>query len=577
MSSQNVGTKKQNRGIISLVASVVIGVTLLASGTGKILASGEVSAQVLDFIVDVTPEVFITPATIHFLGNILVPHIIPWLEFILGSCLIIGLAPRLIAVLCLPLLAAFLGTNLWAMGRGGYVTCANCFGIWEEIFGALTSVQALAYDLILLAFAIMVITFHPGKFFSSRPWLANLGKQQRLDATTLKRKVLESGSYLRNSAVKASTYLGAIGRKARQHPGIALLAGICLLGLATYGTISAFVTTPAPQDTTVDIPLVSDIYVEVSETGAVISWTTDRPTISSVQTYTKQGILTITVTDKSPVTTHRILIGGLSAGTTYYFKVLHDDGQALTKEKSFTTLAAAPSSLSISDVRIAEMTDSSVTITWVTNRPATSELEYWVSGSTERHTISRSELVTHHSVKLTMLQTDAVYHYRARSTDASGSQVTWEAEKSFTLAIGPEVGRRAPDFTLTTLDGRTVTLSDYRGKLVMLDFWAWSCSACRQKMPIIQQAAGRIPSEKAVILAVHFEGRKSVIQSYVLSEGLTFPVLLDIGGTVSQLYNVTALPTVFFIDANGIIRAIDPTFHTAEELENIFSSLLTAD
>lgn len=572
-----MGTKKQDRGIISLIASVVIGVTLLVSGTGKILASGEVSAQVLDFITNVTPEVFITPATIHFLINILVPHIIPWLEFILGSCLIIGFAPRLIAVLCLPLLTAFLGTNLWAIGRGGYATCANCFGIWEEIFGTLTPAQALIYDIVLFSFAIVIITFHPGKFFSSRPWLANLGKQQRLDTARLKSKALELGGYLRNSTAKASAYMRAIGGKARQHPRIALLAGMCFLGLATYGTISAFVTTPAPQNTTADMPLLSDIDVEVSETGAVISWTTDRPTTSSVQTYTKNGIFAITVTDKNPVTAHRILIGGLSPGTTYYFKVLYDDGQALTEEKSFTTLAAAPSSLSISDVRVADLTESTVTITWVTNRPATSELEYWVSGSSERHTISRGELVTHHSIKLTMLQTDAVYHYRARSIDASGNQVTWEAEESFTLAIGPEVGRRAPDFTLTSLDGRTVTLSDYRGKLVMLEFWTWSCSACRQKMPIIQEAAGRIPSGKAVILTVHFEGRKSVVQSYVLSEGLTIPVLLDIGGTVSQLYEVTAFPTAFFIDANGIIRAIDPTFHTAKGLENIFNSLLTAD
>lgn len=561
---------RKTRDRISLVASILIGLTFLVSGTGKIFASGAVPAQVVDFISNSIPDIFITPATVHFLYEVFIPRIVPWAEFIFGVCLLIGFLPRLMAILTIPLLSAFLGTNLWSMIQGGYTTCASCFGIWERFFGSLTPVQSLIYDLALFVFVTLIIVFHPGGFFTSRQWLANLGKRQKLDATTLKSKKLGLGSRLRNLGSKAMAGLRLIRENARQHPRIASIVGICLLGLITYGIVAAFTGATVPQNgTKEEIPVISDVYTEVSEVSAVISWMTDKPTISSVQVHTKDGTFVITVTDKELVTTHRILAGGLSSGTTYYFKVLLDDKLALTAENSFTTLAAAPSPFMISYVKVSFVTETSATITWLTNRPATSGVEYWGAGTTDKLTVSKGELTTAHSINLVGLEADVIYHYQVKSTDASGNQVV---SPLFTMSV--QIGKRAPDFTLNSLDGKAITLGDYRGKVVMLDFWMSSCSACRQKMSIIQEAFTRMPADKIAILSIHFKGKESIIQSYVIGEGLTVPILLDLEGAVSDLYKVTALPTTFFIDGDGIIRLIDPEFGNAEELENIFKAIL---
>lgn len=560
----------KTRGRISLVAGILLGLTLLASGTGKIFASGGASAQILDFIGNVVPAIFLTPATIDFLINILIPHAIPWAEFILGACLLIGFLPRLMAVLCLPLLAAFMGTNLWAVTQGGYATCASCFGIWEEFFGSLTPVQSLIYDLALFAFAILIIVFHPGKFLTSRPWLANLSGGKELNATMLKSKILELWGYLRNLGSKASGYLSPIGGKARQHPYITLVAGICLVGLVAYGIVAAFAGAAPKNGPSQQIAVISEISTEVSETGATISWMTDNPTTSNVEVSTTgDGVSVITVSDKNLVTAHRITIGGLSPDTTYYFKILSDDKEALSSEHSFKTLAPVTSPFAVFDVKVSEITESNAIITWVTNRMATSEVEYWASGSRDRLTASNDKLAISHSINLAPLEADAIYYYQVKSTDASGNQAI-----SPISVMSSQIGKRAPDFTLNSLDGKPVTLSDYRGKVVMLDFWIWTCSACQKKLSIIQEASAKIPLEKVAIFAIHFEGKESVIQSYAISEGFTIPILLDLEAKVNDLYKVYEFPTTFFIDRDGITRMINVEFNSVEELENIFNIML---
>jgi len=555
-----IKSKEKNKNIVSLVTGVLIGLTLLVSGTGKIISAEGVPAQVVDFISNIVPDIFITPATLSFLYDILIPHIFPWAEFILGTCLLIGFLPRLMAVLTIPLLLSFLGTNLWAIIHGGYATCASCFGIWEQYFGSLSPAQSLIYDLVLIAFAIVVIIFHPGGFLSSRNWLENLGKgKKKLDAATIKLTISEFGSRLRDFGSKALIYLKAIGGKARQHPYIALVAGICVLGLVAYGIVAAS-SRPAAH-------IVSDIHVTVSETSAVISWTTDKPAINSIEIYKEDRSFITTVTDENPVNVHLIPVEGLLPDSTYFFKILSTDKQALSKVSSFKTLAIKP--FTISDIRASYINESSATITWVSSRPATGEVQYWVQASQGKQTALSGELATQHSINLTSLEANAIYHYQVRSVDASGTQAI-----SPQFTISAQIGKPAPDFILNSLDGKTISLSDYQGKLVMLDFWMWTCTACREKLSIIQEAHARIPPEKMAILTIHFMGREPVIRSYVEGEKLIAPVLLDPDGTVTDLYHVNVFPTVLFIDGDGIIRLIDPRFSNAEELENIFNNLL---
>lgn len=120
----------------------------------------------------------------------------------------------------------------------------------------------------------------------------------------------------------------------------------------------------------------------------------------------------------------------------------------------------------------------------------------------------------------------------------------------------PEVGRRAPDFTLESLEGEPVSLSSFQGRPVVINFWASWCPPCREEMPHLQAAVEADP--ELVVLAVdatHTERRAEDVVAFVEHHGLTFPVALDPDGAVNELYLVRALPTSYFVDRSGIIRA----------------------
>ena len=123
-----------------------------------------------------------------------------------------------------------------------------------------------------------------------------------------------------------------------------------------------------------------------------------------------------------------------------------------------------------------------------------------------------------------------------------------------------EVDQPAPDFFLRTLNGRSVRLSDYRGKTVVLNFWASWCPPCRREMPDFQtlwEERGPSGPDDLVILAVNLlpEDTIAAAEGFVDEFGLTFPILLDTSrGEVAQRYGVQALPATFFIDRDGIVR-----------------------
>jgi peroxiredoxin len=121
------------------------------------------------------------------------------------------------------------------------------------------------------------------------------------------------------------------------------------------------------------------------------------------------------------------------------------------------------------------------------------------------------------------------------------------------LAPEPAIGRPAPDFTLTTLDGQEFTLSELHGTPIVLNFWATWCGPCQREMPALQTASQRYDGE-VIIVGVDQGEQAQVVEQYVDQLGVTFPVPLDEDATVTGRYNVRGMPTTFFVDADGIIR-----------------------
>ena len=122
--------------------------------------------------------------------------------------------------------------------------------------------------------------------------------------------------------------------------------------------------------------------------------------------------------------------------------------------------------------------------------------------------------------------------------------------------IRPEVGYLAPDFTLPSLDGQTVRLSDFRGKkAILLNFWATWCAPCRLEMPTIDKAYQEYKSRGLEILAVSLDaGSNSVVKNFMQELKLDFPVLLDPNMEVLRLYRQFSIPATFLIDKQGIVR-----------------------
>ena len=120
----------------------------------------------------------------------------------------------------------------------------------------------------------------------------------------------------------------------------------------------------------------------------------------------------------------------------------------------------------------------------------------------------------------------------------------------------PLRGHSAPDFTVQTLDGEVVQLSDLQGKAVVLNFWATWCPPCRAEMPELQAAYDSYAAGGLVVLGVNQGEDRATVETFLTQRNLTFPVALDVQGDVSRLYQVNSLPTTFFIDRDGVIREI---------------------
>ena len=123
---------------------------------------------------------------------------------------------------------------------------------------------------------------------------------------------------------------------------------------------------------------------------------------------------------------------------------------------------------------------------------------------------------------------------------------------------GLSKGDRAPEFQLTTRDGKSVKLSDFKGKKVILNFWATWCPPCKAEMPHMQKYyETRAEKENVEILAVNLtsmnDGEKAV-QQFVKGYKLTFPILLDKKGEIGDLYRAVTIPTTYMIDTNGTIQ-----------------------
>ena len=124
------------------------------------------------------------------------------------------------------------------------------------------------------------------------------------------------------------------------------------------------------------------------------------------------------------------------------------------------------------------------------------------------------------------------------------------------LASSGLTGQPAPDFALKSSSGDNLRLSEHRGDVVMVNFWATWCGPCRQEMPLLDELYSRYQRVGFSLLGVNIDDNSSKAMNMISELGVSFPVLFDSRKEVSKLYDVDAMPVTVIIDREGTVRYV---------------------
>ena len=127
----------------------------------------------------------------------------------------------------------------------------------------------------------------------------------------------------------------------------------------------------------------------------------------------------------------------------------------------------------------------------------------------------------------------------------------------------------APDFTLKSLEGSNLRLEEYRGQVVLINFWASWCGPCRQEMPLLDRLHHRYEDTGFAVLGVNVEGEIEPAQDIVNKTNVTFPILIDDGQKVSEMYDLQAMPSTVVVDRDGLVRYIHLGYKPGDEAKYV--------
>lgn len=131
--------------------------------------------------------------------------------------------------------------------------------------------------------------------------------------------------------------------------------------------------------------------------------------------------------------------------------------------------------------------------------------------------------------------------------------------------------KEAPDFTLSTLDGGVIRLSDFKGRVVLIDFWAEWCGPCKRATPTIASLYKKYKNSDFIVFGINLDDKKDLdkVINYVKEHGIEYPTLID-GFSVASKYNVTGIPKFILIDKNGKIAL--EVVGARDDLESLLKS-----
>jgi cytochrome c biogenesis protein CcmG, thiol:disulfide interchange protein DsbE len=131
-----------------------------------------------------------------------------------------------------------------------------------------------------------------------------------------------------------------------------------------------------------------------------------------------------------------------------------------------------------------------------------------------------------------------------------------QQNRPITIGGSPLVGRQAPDFTLESLDGARVSLSDYRGRPVIVNFWASWCLPCREEFPLLREAREQHAAQGLEVLGIVHDDGPEAARDFARTYAADWPLLMDPADEAWNAYGGQLVPVTFYIDRDGVVRAV---------------------
>ena len=147
---------------------------------------------------------------------------------------------------------------------------------------------------------------------------------------------------------------------------------------------------------------------------------------------------------------------------------------------------------------------------------------------------------------------------------AAAALLAFAAVPAMSAATAPTP---APDFVLDSNTGKPIKLSGYKGKVVMINFWATWCGPCRQEWPLLESIYKQYKNQDFVLLGVNVEPDTKPAGEWLKQKPVSFPVLYDTKSEVSGAYKVVGMPTTVWVDKKGFLRATHQSYKPGDENE----------
>ena len=165
---------------------------------------------------------------------------------------------------------------------------------------------------------------------------------------------------------------------------------------------------------------------------------------------------------------------------------------------------------------------------------------------------------------------DLLLDYRSQ---AQAHPQDTESAELLDVNVGIAVGDLAPDFTGTTVDGQTVSLSEQKGKLVVVNVFASWCGPCRVETPHLVELYNKLDQDQVEFIGLNLQETPQAVESFKEEFFIDYPLVLNEGGEITDIYSPIGLPTTWFIDQEGIVRFTFSGPMTKESLQVILDDV----